>query len=156
MLENLARQFERQGAVVEVGAGSVLYQQGQRALGAYFLCEGAVAVSLHGVDGSSLWSRTLRPGSVMGIPATLMQEEHELTALALQRSVTWYLDQSTLAAAMQKDPAVAGEVLSILSYEVAELRRKIAMLRSGSESGTAAALNDRLIQASILARRAYR
>jgi CRP-like cAMP-binding protein len=54
-----------------------LFRRGDKAVGVFLVRRGKVSLSL---DGTSVISRTLGPGSLLGLPATLSGEPYSLTA----------------------------------------------------------------------------
>jgi CRP-like cAMP-binding protein len=107
---------------------SVLSTSGDTSEGAYVVTSGAVALALMSVDGVTLWTRRLVPGSVFGLAAAINGNSQTLGAVADEDSSLVFVERARLLHAMRTDTVLGNEILGQMSLELIGVRRKMAML----------------------------
>jgi CRP-like cAMP-binding protein len=107
---------------------SVLFTSGDTSEGAYVLISGAVAIALLNEEGVTLWIRRLVAGSIFGVAAAIRGNSQVLWAITDEDSELVFVDRETLLETMRTDYSVGNEILRLMSLEVIDARRKLAML----------------------------
>lgn len=115
---------------VEFVAGEVLFHEGEPGTEAFFLQEGRVRL-LKTVRGEGRSLMVLRPGDLFGESALLVGAPRSSTAVALTAGTALALDQNTLQAMLEQNPAVASRVVKQLVRRLRESedQLEIAMLK---------------------------
>ena len=116
------------GHAMLVSRDEVIFASGDVSDGAYILLEGEVCLALMNEDGTSLWARTLVPGAVFGLAAAIQGESQLMCAIAKEDSALCFVRRDALVESMRTDTALGNEVLRMMSLEVIDARRKLAML----------------------------
>lgn len=101
--------------------GDLLFRAGEQARGAFVVRSGKVRLQLEGAGGLYP-TRTLGPGSVVGLPATVSGEPYSLTAEAVQDCVLDFVARKDLLALLQHNTTAALQILQILSEEIYQMR----------------------------------
>jgi CRP-like cAMP-binding protein len=101
--------------------GDLLFRAGEQARGAFVVRSGKVRLQLEGAGGLYP-TRTLGPGSVVGLPATVSGEPYSLTAEAVQDCVLDFISRKDLLALLQHNSTAALQILQILSEEIYQMR----------------------------------
>ena len=82
---------------------------------------GKVQLQLEGA-GVLYPTRTLGPGSVVGLPAAVSGEPYSLTAEAVQDCELDFISRKDLLALLQHNTTAALQILQILSEEIYQMR----------------------------------
>lgn len=101
--------------------GDVLFRAGSQARGAFVVKSGKVQLELQGAGGLYP-TRTLGPGAIIGLPATVSGEPYSLTAEAMQDCELEFISRKELLALLQHNPTAALQILRILSEEIYQMR----------------------------------
>jgi len=101
--------------------GDLLFRAGEQARGAFVVKSGKVRLQLEGAGGLYP-TRTLGPGSVIGLPATVSCEPYSLTAEAMQDCELDFISRKNLLALLQHNTTAALQILKILSEEIYQMR----------------------------------
>jgi CRP-like cAMP-binding protein len=101
--------------------GDLLFRAGEQARGAFVVKSGKVRLQLEGAGGLYP-TRTLGPGSVIGLPATVSGEPYSLTAEAVQDCELDFISRKNLLALLQHNTTAALQILQILSEEIYQMR----------------------------------
>ncbi len=101
--------------------GSLLFCAGTPARGAFLVKTGKVRLQLEGAGGLYP-TRTLGPGAIVGLPATVSGEPYSLTAEAVQDCELDFISRKQLLALLQENTTAALQILQILSEEIYEMR----------------------------------
>ncbi len=101
--------------------GAVLFRAGGHARGAFLVRTGRLKLHLKGAAG--LYPpRTLGPGALVGLPATVSGEPYSLTAEAVQDCELDFISRKELLALLQRNTTAALQILQILSEEIYQMR----------------------------------
>jgi CRP-like cAMP-binding protein len=101
--------------------GAILFRAGDRGTGAFVVRRGQIKLTLEG--GAALYpSRTLGPGAIAGLPATVSGEPYSLTAEAIQDCELDFIPREELLALIQRNTKAALQILQILSEEIYNMR----------------------------------
>ena len=106
----------------KLSATPVIFRQGDPAKGVYLVESGSVKLSLEGERHKSVYERTMRPGALLGLPATINDAPYSATATAAEDTLLAFVSREELLELMRRDPAVAMTVLKMLSQEIHEMR----------------------------------
>ena len=101
--------------------GDLLFRAGEQARGAFLVKSGKVQLQLEGAGGLYP-TRTLGPGSVVGLPAAVSGEPYSLTAEATQDCELDFISRKNLLALLQHNTTAALQILQILSEEIYPMR----------------------------------
>lgn len=101
--------------------GDLLFRAGEQARGAFVVRSGKVRLQLEGAGGLYP-TRTLGPGSLVGLPATVSGEPYSLTADAAQDCALDFIARKDLLALLQHNTTAALQILQILSEEIYQMR----------------------------------
>lgn len=120
--------------------GTVLFQQGDPSFGVFLLRKGSVGLQLEAKQGKAILDRTVTPGAVVGLPATLSGGHYSLTASTLEKSELAFVDSRALLELMGSNPSIGMEVVHALGEEVVQTREILAATPNGHHKGTSKAL----------------
>ncbi|HEX4922425.1 MAG TPA: cyclic nucleotide-binding domain-containing protein [Candidatus Bathyarchaeia archaeon] len=101
---------------------SILFRRGDKPVGVFLVREGRVRLSL---DGTSVASRTLGPGSVLGLPATLNRRPYSLTATATENCQLDFIPREAVVRLLRKNTVVCFQALQVLGNEISDMRRAV-------------------------------
>ena len=121
--------LEAVGKPVTQASGAVLFDQGQPGEGAYVLKSGNTRLSLLNDEGVPVWSRMVKPGSILGLPATLGHTPYSLRATAVGPVELVFVRQPKLEELIRQDTTVGTALLKVVSEELVDLRRKLSLLK---------------------------
>jgi CRP/FNR family transcriptional regulator, cyclic AMP receptor protein len=76
--------FERIKNPASYPAGATIFLDGQPSRGIFLLCQGRAKLSATDKDGHTLILRIAKPGEVLGLQATVMNQPYELTVETMQ------------------------------------------------------------------------
>ena len=96
--------------------------------GAYLVTSGSVRLSLLSDVGTSLWSRTVGEGAILGLPSAIAREPQRMKAEAIQPTELTFIEREKLAKLVKDNSVIGAEVVAQLSAELADVRRKWSML----------------------------
>jgi CRP/FNR family transcriptional regulator len=125
------------GQAMRVPKSATVFEAGERADGIYILRSGSVTVQLLNEQQCPVWSRTLTEAGILGLPAAIRQQTHDVRAVASEHSEMIFVTSETLAKLIEIDPELGGRVLVLISEELSGLRRKAAMLNGRFKSHSA-------------------
>ncbi len=121
--------LEAAGKPVTQPSGAVLFDQGQPGEGAYVLKSGNTRLSLLNDEGVPVWSRMVKPGSILGLPATLGHTPYSLRATAVGQVELVFVSEPKLEELIRQDTTVGTALLRVVSEELVDLRRKLSLLK---------------------------
>jgi CRP-like cAMP-binding protein len=121
--------LEAVGEPVKHASGAVVFDQGQPGEGAYVLKSGSTRLSLLDYNGTPVWSRVVKPGSILGLPSTLGHTPYSLRATAVGQVELVFVSQPKLEELMRQDTTVGTALLKVVSEELVDLRRKLSLLK---------------------------
>jgi len=127
----LADKLHSLGSATQLPKGTFIFGQGDPAKGVYMIDKGQASVSLAGEDGIPRWSRVVGSGAILGLPSSISGEPYTLSAVALENVDATFVSRSAVCELMASDVSIAAQIVSLLSDELADLRRKVSLLKSG-------------------------
>jgi CRP/FNR family transcriptional regulator len=99
-------------------SGSVLFQEGEPADGIFLLCRGAVKLSVGSSHGDSLLLRSVGPGEILGLSATLTGQGHEVTAETTIPSQLVFIKRKDFLRYLREHTDICMQVVESLSNDV--------------------------------------
>ena len=117
----LSKELRASSRSLKKKKGAVLFRAGTRARGAFLVRAGRLKLQLQGAAGLYP-TRTLGPGSVIGLPATVSGEPYSLTAEATQDCELDFISRKELLALLRRNTTAAMQILQILSEEIYQMR----------------------------------
>jgi len=108
------------GSSIAKSKKSILFRRGDKPVGVFLVRKGKVSLSL---DGTSVASRTLGPGSVLGLPATLNRRPYSLTAMATEDCRLDFIRREAVVRLLHENTFVCFQALQILGSEISDMRR---------------------------------
>jgi CRP/FNR family transcriptional regulator, cyclic AMP receptor protein len=127
MATNTFEHLRQFGRLMIAPPRSVILDANVPSEGAYLVTSGRVRLSLLNEDGTSLWSRTVGEGAILGLPSAIAREPQSIKAEALQPTELAFIEREKLAKLVKDNPAIGSEVVALLSAELVEVRRKWSM-----------------------------
>ena len=123
----MADVFARIGTIVGVDAGEVLFREGDLTSSAYYVCSGAVRLSICTANWHELVVATLGPGAVFGEMSAIDHLPRSATATVVEASELIVVGSDRLADEISDDPAIAAHLLQVLSAEVRRADHQLAV-----------------------------
>jgi CRP/FNR family transcriptional regulator, cyclic AMP receptor protein len=127
----LASALERMGIMVVSPRGTVLFRPGQQPNGVFVVRKGRVRLSLHCADGQ-LTYRTVGPGYILGLPATVSDQPYSLTAETVEDSEFASVDRKRVLSLLRRRSGLSFQVVTILADEVRRMRKQAGTLARGA------------------------
>lgn len=119
--DDLRAELKAMAVPVSKPKGTVLFNQGEPAIGIYLLDKGKVA--LHLDCGRRIFpTRVVSPGCVIGLPGALSGTGYSLTAETLDDCTLDFIPRERLLEFLRDNPAHCFQLVELLSKEISELR----------------------------------
>jgi CRP/FNR family transcriptional regulator, cyclic AMP receptor protein len=122
---NLAAALEEMGATVLTPRGTVLFQQGQQPTRVLVVRKGKVRLS-HACDDGQHWDRTVGPGHILGLLATVADQPYRKTAETLEDCEFVSVDRMQLMALLRRRNDFWLEAVRVVSDELRLIRKHVA------------------------------
>jgi len=126
--EELKKQLTLAGSKIKRAQGSYLFRRGDDVTGVFLIVKGKVSLSLDRIP-TSLPTRELGPGSVLGLPAALSDSPYSLSAEVTSEAELVYLPRQDLLDLLRDHSKLCFEVMTILSDELGESRNALSRVR---------------------------
>ena len=126
--EELKTQLVAVGSRIQATRGTFLFRRGDAVTGIFLILSGAVRLGLD-EDPTAFPSRQVRPGSVLGLPATLSNSHYSLSAEVLENSELIYLSRQQLLDLLRDKPNLCLLVIDILTEELTQTRVALERVR---------------------------
>jgi CRP/FNR family cyclic AMP-dependent transcriptional regulator len=124
-----------------LGAGSILFVEGQSPRGVFIVCSGRVNLSTTSREGKILILKTAEPGEALGLSAAISGVGYEVTAEAATACQLNFIDRKHLLELMQSSGEVSVRAAESLSREFQSAYRDIHdLVLSRSSAGKLARL----------------
>jgi CRP-like cAMP-binding protein len=114
-------QLERLASIVSRPKGTVLFRRGEEVSGIFLIREGKVNLGLDS-DGGLYPTRSLGPGSVLGLPATVSGAAYSLTAEVTEDSELGFVPRQAVIVLLRESPFLCFQVMEMLSDEISGIR----------------------------------
>lgn len=99
-----------------------LFREGDESDGVYLIKTGALRLSLEASPGKTVMNRTVGPGYVVGVPASINGHRYSLNCDVVEDAELAYISRSALTRLIQSDAGTAMKLLDLLSSEIQALR----------------------------------
>ena len=116
--------------------GSVLFAEGQEALGVYVLWEGRVKLTIGSDNGKSLILGVVGPGTALGLPAAILGLPYAAAAQVVQAAKVTFLGRDDLLRHMHASEGAsyeAAEMVSALYYSVLAEIKTVHLCQSSEQ-----------------------
>jgi CRP-like cAMP-binding protein len=113
---------------LEKSKKSILFRRGDMPVGVFLVRKGRVSLAL---DGTNAASRTLGPGSVLGLPATLNGRPYSLTATVTEDCQLDFVRREAVLCLLRENTFVCFQALQILGSEISDMRRAMDQVLNG-------------------------
>lgn len=110
----LAEGLSRLARPMKIGAGSILFENGDPGNGCYAVLEGSLKVSILSVDGDEQLLAVLGPGDLVGELALLDGRPRSATVSALKEASLAFIEKAAFERFADDNPAVYRHMLSIV------------------------------------------
>jgi CRP-like cAMP-binding protein len=108
------------GEVKQGDSGQTLFRSGDAARGIFLLLEGTVRLTL--AEQGVYYRRTVGPGSLLGLPATMCLRPYSLSAEILEPLQYVFVPCTVVKEFLRTRPDLCFQVVEILAREVREMR----------------------------------
>jgi len=121
----LRTEVEHLASVLHKQKGAILFRRGDPGIGVFLICKGKVSLQLD--SNIPLYpSRTLGPGAIVGLPATICGETYSLAAQVTEDAELGFVSRNDFLALMKKDTSLCLEAMDLLGKEIASIRSAVA------------------------------
>jgi CRP-like cAMP-binding protein len=127
-LSKLASELDQAASGVMLRKGTVLFHCGDALSGVFVVRRGAVAMSVEG-EHSVYPPRTLGPGEIAGLPATLTGH-YSLTARVTEDSELGFVPGPKVTEILELSPRLSMAAMRLMSEEIARVRLALRDTRS--------------------------
>ncbi|HKC71981.1 MAG TPA: cyclic nucleotide-binding domain-containing protein [Terriglobales bacterium] len=114
-LEDIAYPIERE-------AGSILLCEGECG-GIFLLCRGKARLTMYSRTGEKLAFRTVGPGYLLGLPASMRNKPYNFTAELLQDSQVAFIRNQDIPTLLRRRGDLCFRVVETLSHELRRLQQ---------------------------------
>ncbi len=104
---------------------TVLFRQGDAAVGVFILQKGEATLTMNSPQGESILSTKTAAGSLLGLPGLIGNQPYSLTAIARAGARVSFIARDDFTEMMQGDPRLALKILLVLAAEVRSARNAI-------------------------------
>jgi CRP/FNR family transcriptional regulator, cyclic AMP receptor protein len=109
-------------------SGAILFQEGEPADGIFLVCRGAVKLSVGSSHGDTLLLRSVGPGEILGLSATLTGQGHEVTAETTTSAQLVFIKRKDFLRYLREHTDVCMRVVESLSNDVHAAYERVRML----------------------------
>ena len=120
--QKLFQALEQRSVSMLCSKGQILFKQAEVPIGLYLLKTGKASLIMKTEKGKEVVHLTVRPGSVLGLPAIVSNEPYTLSAMAHHGSEVDFVARKDFEELMQEEPCLFPKVLEILAAEVRSAR----------------------------------
>lgn len=129
-------ELERLAKVVHKPKGSILFRRGDDVTGVYLIHRGRISLGLD-YENPVYPARTLGPGTIAGLPASISGKAYSLTAEVVEDSELAFVPRGAVVACLRKNPSLCFQVMDMLSEEIADIRSAFKQQSSSHSRATA-------------------
>lgn len=106
--------------------GTMLFEEGRRPEGVHVVLDGRVKLSVNSPQGKAMVLGFFGPGTVLGLPATILARPHMSTAETIQPTTAVFVPRGQLIAELQAQPLAAWHVVQMVCEHCYFLLTKMA------------------------------
>ena len=115
--------------------GKALFRQGDAGRGVFLVRKGKLMLTMHPRGHKKLLYRTIGPGQILGLPATLSDGPYSVTAECLADCELAFIEAEEVVDLLRKRSDLCLHAVEIMAHEVRQLRTKQASLLSVKPAG---------------------
>ena len=105
--------------------GTVLFRQGESAVGVYLLLSGRANLSLRADNGRGITYRNVGPGYVLGLPGTILNQSYMFTAELIDDSQVAFIPSADVVEFLRKRGDLCFEVVQMLGAELMQMPQAV-------------------------------
>jgi CRP-like cAMP-binding protein len=120
----LAPALEQMGTPVASPHGTILFQQGQPPSGVFVVRKGKVRLSRNGADGHRTY-RTVGPGHILGLLATVSDQPYVKTAEAVEDSELASVDRKCVMGLLNRRTDFWLQAVAVIKDEMKLIRKRV-------------------------------
>ncbi len=128
LYSGLASALRDRGGTVTRPRGAFLFRQGEQPRGVFVVRKGKVRLLLCCRDSHLFAHRTVGPGHILGLPATVSDRPYSLAAQAIENCELAMVDRTHVMDLLHSRIDLALQVVSILADEVRGMRKEAGAL----------------------------
>jgi CRP-like cAMP-binding protein len=117
----LRAELESRATIVFKPKGATLFRRGGAVSGVFLIRSGRVSLGLD-YKTRIYPARMLRPGAIVGLPATVSGSPYSLTAKVVKDSELAFVPRKAVVACLKNNPVLCLQVVDMLSGEIAHVR----------------------------------
>lgn len=119
--QEVSAELRRLGSLKSLGAGAILFRQGQAPKGVFLVLEGRIALSSG--DDPVRVTRIAEKGSLLGLPATVLRRPYSLTAETVSHVKLCHVSTAKFRKLLGTNTELGLTVVNMLAEEISILRR---------------------------------
>ena len=97
---------------------SIIFYEGNPAMGIFCVASGKVKIYKHGINGQIQIVRLARPGDLLGYRALLAGEPYSATAEVIEEAVICFLDKTMVLSLIRRNPPLSLRLLRKVAQEL--------------------------------------
>lgn len=132
----LQTQLRRCSKTIVHAKGTAIFRRGDEVEGVFLICRGKVSLGLE-PDNELYPRRTLGPGAIIGLPATVAGGPYSLTAEVLEEAELAFVDRQTVLDCLRLHPDLCMQVMDLLGNEICGIRSALKLVDVGRPGRTA-------------------
>ena len=117
----LKAELEQRATIVFRAKGTILFRRGEDVSGVFLIRSGRVSLALD-CETSVYPPRTLGPGAIAGLPATVSGNPYSLTAKVVEDAELAFVPRDAVLQCLRNNPTLCLQVMDILSGEISDIR----------------------------------
>ncbi len=122
---DLQKALERVSTPVSKKKGTVLFRQGQQPEGVFLLQAGKAELTLRATAEGTVLPRTVGPGSVLGLPASIGGKPYSLTAKTVEDCTLGFVERKKVVKLLRDDGHLCMHAVEIIGRELTALRHEV-------------------------------
>jgi CRP-like cAMP-binding protein len=95
--------------------GAILYEEAEKPTGVYVVLEGRAKVSVNSAQGKTLVLGFFGPGTILGLPATILGRTHAVTVEIMKPTRVLFVSRKEFVREIESDAAVARQAAQLVS-----------------------------------------
>lgn len=121
----LKEMLSEQASEIRLGAGEILFEQGDEGDALYAIISGAVEFSVLAMDGRKLTLEMMRPGELFGEITLFDPGARTATASAVEPSLLWRVRHADVLRQIRKQPELAVDMIHLAGQRMRWMGRQL-------------------------------
>lgn len=122
----LTRALLERSSLIPCDTDRLLFRQDDPPTGVYVLEHGVATMTMNAIDGRTIFSLNVAPGSLLGLPALVSDQPYSLSAVARAGARVSFIGRADFLSIMQAKPALCMKMLQVLAAEVRTARQALS------------------------------